>query len=32
MRAEIRVPEIVAARTASDGTRKWLLRMPGAAG
>jgi 23S rRNA (adenine2503-C2)-methyltransferase len=31
-RAEIRVPEIVADRTASDGTRKWLLRMPGAAG
>ena len=30
--AEVRVPEIVAARTASDGTRKWLLRMPGAAG
>ena len=32
MRAEIRVPEIVAAKTACDGTRKWLLRMPGAAG
>ncbi len=32
LRAEIRVPEIVAARTATDGTRKWLLRMPGAAG
>jgi 23S rRNA (adenine2503-C2)-methyltransferase len=32
LRAEIRVPEIVSARTASDGTRKWLLRMPGAAG
>jgi 23S rRNA (adenine2503-C2)-methyltransferase len=31
-RAEVRVPEIVSARTASDGTRKWLLRMPGAAG
>src|SRR5687767_10618336 len=31
-RAEIAVPEIVAARTASDGTRKWLLRMPGAWG
>ncbi len=31
-RAEIRVPEIVAAKTASDGTRKWLLRMPGASG
>jgi 23S rRNA (adenine2503-C2)-methyltransferase len=28
--AEVRVPEIVAARTAPDGTRKWLLRMPGA--
>lgn len=32
LRAEVRVPEIVAARTASDGTRKWLLRMPGATG
>ncbi len=32
MRAEVTVPEIVSARTASDGTRKWLLRMPGAAG
>ena len=31
-RAEVTVPEIVTARTASDGTRKWLLRMPGAAG
>ena len=31
-RAEIRVPGIVADRVASDGTRKWLLRMPGAAG
>ncbi len=31
-RAEVRVPEIVAARTATDGTRKWLLGMPGAAG
>ena len=31
-RAEVSVPEIVSARTASDGTRKWLLRMPGAAG
>jgi 23S rRNA (adenine2503-C2)-methyltransferase len=31
-RAEIRVPAIVADRMASDGTRKWLLRMPGAAG
>jgi len=30
--AEVRVPEIVSARTAADGTRKWLLRMPGAAG
>ncbi len=28
--AEVRVPEIVAARSAADGTRKWLLRMPGA--
>ncbi|MGQ0383995.1 MAG: 23S rRNA (adenine(2503)-C(2))-methyltransferase RlmN [Gammaproteobacteria bacterium] len=28
--AEVRVPEIVTARTAADGTRKWLLRMPGA--
>ncbi len=32
VRAAIRVPEIVADRTAPDGTRKWLLRMPGAAG
>ena len=31
-RAELSVPEIVSARIASDGTRKWLLRMPGAAG
>ncbi len=31
-RAEISVPAIVADRTASDGTRKWLLRMPGASG
>jgi 23S rRNA (adenine2503-C2)-methyltransferase len=31
-RAEIRVPAIVADRTAADGTRKWLLRMPGASG
>jgi hypothetical protein len=31
-RAEVTVPEIVTARTATDGTRKWLLRMPGAAG
>ena len=31
-RAVVAVPEIVSARTASDGTRKWLLRMPGAAG
>jgi len=31
-RAQVSVPEIVSARTASDGTRKWLLRMPGAAG
>ncbi len=31
-RAEISVPGIVADRTASDGTRKWLLRMPGASG
>jgi 23S rRNA (adenine2503-C2)-methyltransferase len=30
--AVVRVPEIVAARTAGDSTRKWLLRMPGAAG
>ena len=28
--AEVRVPEIVTGRTAADGTRKWLLRMPGA--
>jgi 23S rRNA (adenine2503-C2)-methyltransferase len=31
-RAEVTVPEIVADRTAADGTRKWLLRMPGATG
>ncbi len=31
-RATVAVPEIVAARAAADGTRKWLLRMPGAAG
>ncbi len=31
-RAEVAVPEIVSARTAMDGTCKWLLRMPGAAG
>ncbi len=31
-RAEVTVPAIVADRTAADGTRKWLLRMPGAAG
>jgi 23S rRNA (adenine2503-C2)-methyltransferase len=28
--ATVSVPEIVAAKTAVDGTRKWLLRMPGA--
>jgi len=28
--AMVSVPEIVAAKTAADGTRKWLLRMPGA--
>jgi 23S rRNA (adenine2503-C2)-methyltransferase len=28
--AEVRVPEIVSTSTAHDGTRKWLLRMPGA--
>jgi 23S rRNA (adenine2503-C2)-methyltransferase len=27
----VSVPEIVAVRQATDGTRKWLLRMPGAA-
>jgi len=31
-RAEVRVPEIVTTRTSADGTRKWLLRMPGASG
>jgi 23S rRNA (adenine2503-C2)-methyltransferase len=31
-RAQVTVPEIVADRTATDGTRKWLLRMPGATG
>lgn len=30
--AEVRVPEIVSARTSADGTRKWLLRTPGATG
>jgi 23S rRNA (adenine2503-C2)-methyltransferase len=28
--AEVRVPEIVTERRSADGTRKWLLRMPGA--
>jgi len=28
--ATVSVPEIVSERTAADGTRKWLLRMPGA--
>lgn len=28
--ATVSVPEIVAAKAAGDGTRKWLLRMPGA--
>ena len=28
--ATVSVPEIVSAKTAADGTRKWLLRMPGA--
>ena len=28
--ATVSVPEIVAAKTAADGTRKWLLCMPGA--
>ena len=31
-RAQVTVPEIVADRIATDGTRKWLLRMPGATG
>ena len=26
----VSVPEIVSTRTAADGTRKWLLKMPGA--
>jgi 23S rRNA (adenine2503-C2)-methyltransferase len=30
--AEIRVPEIVTATASADGTRKWLLRAPGATG
>ncbi len=30
--AEVAVPEIVTAKTSADGTRKWLLRMPGAKG
>ncbi len=29
--AEVRVPEIIRASASADGTRKWLLRMPGAA-
>ncbi|MBM5811173.1 MAG: 23S rRNA (adenine(2503)-C(2))-methyltransferase RlmN [Gammaproteobacteria bacterium] len=29
--AEVRVPEILRASASADGTRKWLLRMPGAA-
>ena len=28
--ATVSVPEIVSAKSAADGTRKWLLRMPGA--
>ena len=28
--ATVSVPEIVSEKTAADGTRKWLLRMPGA--
>ncbi|HXV40132.1 MAG TPA: 23S rRNA (adenine(2503)-C(2))-methyltransferase RlmN [Steroidobacteraceae bacterium] len=28
--AEVRVPEIITERRSTDGTRKWLLRMPGA--
>jgi len=28
--ATVSVPEIVTAKSAADGTRKWLLRMPGA--
>ncbi len=30
--AEVRVPEIVSEQVSTDGTRKWLLRMPGATG
>ncbi len=30
--AEIRPPEIVTAQASADGTRKWLLRAPGATG
>jgi 23S rRNA (adenine2503-C2)-methyltransferase len=30
--AEVRVPEIVTATTSADGTRKWLLKAPGAKG
>jgi 23S rRNA (adenine2503-C2)-methyltransferase len=30
--ADIRVPEIVTATASADGTRKWLLRAPGATG
>ena len=30
--AEVRPPEIVTAQASADGTRKWLLRAPGATG
>ena len=30
--AEVRPPEIVTAQSSADGTRKWLLRAPGATG
>jgi 23S rRNA (adenine2503-C2)-methyltransferase len=30
--AEVRVPEVVTMQASADGTRKWVLRMPGAEG
>ena len=30
--AGIRVPEVVTSQRSADGTRKWVLRMPGAEG
>ncbi|MCC7198176.1 MAG: 23S rRNA (adenine(2503)-C(2))-methyltransferase RlmN [Gammaproteobacteria bacterium] len=30
--AEVRVPEVVTLQASADGTRKWVLRMPGSSG